>query len=62
MDLSKKICYCFNVTVGDIKEEVETGSTTVQEIQTETKAGLRCKRCVSKIQETIDLLLEESSK
>ena len=62
MDLSKKICYCFNVTVGDIKEEIDTGSTTVQEIQTETKAGLTCKKCVSRIQETIDLLLSETSK
>ena len=60
MDLSKKICYCFNVTVGDIKEEIDTGSTTVQEIQTETKAGLACKKCVSRIQETIDLLSETS--
>ena len=34
MDLNKKICYCFNVTVGDIKKEVETGSTTLAEIQT----------------------------
>ena len=62
MDLSKKICYCFNVTVGDIKVEIDTGSTTVQEIQTETKAGLVCKKCVSQIQETIDLLLSETSK
>ena len=27
MDLNKKLCYCFNITVGDIKEEIETGST-----------------------------------
>ena len=45
--------------VGDIKEEIETGSTTLQEIQTKTKAGLACKGCVKRIQETINLLLEE---
>ena len=39
MDLNQKICYCFNVTVGDIKKEIESGSTTLQEIQSETKAG-----------------------
>ena len=59
MDLINKICYCFNVTVGDIKKEVETGSTTVAEIQTETKAGTACKGCVKRIQETIDALLAE---
>ena len=59
MDLNKKICYCFKVTVGDIKKEVETGSTTLAEIQTETKAGTACKGCVKRIQETIDALLAE---
>lgn len=59
MDLNKKICYCFNVTVGDIKKEVETGSTILAEIQTETKAGTACKGCVKRIQETIDALLAE---
>ena len=59
MDLNKKICYCFNVTVEDIKKEVETGSTTLAEIQTETKAGTACKGCVKRIQETIDALLAE---
>ena len=59
MELNKKICYCFNVTVGDIKKEVETGSTTLAEIQTETKAGTACKGCVKRIQETIDALLAE---
>ena len=24
MDLNQKICYCFNVTVGDIKKEIES--------------------------------------
>ncbi|MDO4927012.1 MAG: (2Fe-2S)-binding protein [Turicibacter sp.] len=61
MDLNKKICYCFNVTVGDIKEEIETGSTTLQEIQSETKAGMACKGCVKRLQETIDALLAEKA-
>ena len=30
-----------------------------KEIQTETKAGLACKGCVKRVQETINLLLEE---
>lgn len=61
MDLNKKICYCFNITVGDIKAEIETGSTTLQEIQTETRAGLACKGCVKRVQETINLLLAEQN-
>lgn len=61
MDLNKTLCYCFKVTVGDIKEEIETGSTTFQEIQSETRAGLACKGCVRRIQETIDTLLAEKA-
>lgn len=61
MDLNKKICYCFNVTVGDIKKEIESGSTTLQEIQSETKAGTACKGCVKRLQETIDALLAEKA-
>ena len=61
MDLNKKICYCFNVTVGDIKEEIETGSTTLQEIQSETKAGMDRKGCITRLQETIDTLLAEKA-
>lgn len=59
MDLSKKICYCFNVTVGDIKEELESGSTTLQEIQAETKAGMACKGCIKRIEETLEALKAE---
>ena len=61
MEKKKKICYCFNVTVGDIKEEIETGSTTLQEIQSETKAGMACKGCITRLQETIDTLLAEKA-
>lgn len=61
MDLNQKICYCFNVTVGDIKKEIESGSTTLQEIQSETKAGTACKGCVKRLQETIDALLAEKA-
>ena len=60
-DLNQKICYCFNVTVGDIKKEIESGSTTLQEIQSETKAGTACKGCVKRLQETIDALLAEKA-
>ncbi len=59
MDLNKKLCYCFNITVGDIKEEIETGSSTLQEIQTERIAGLACIGCVKRVLVTINLLLEE---
>lgn len=51
MDLNQKICYCFNVTVGDIKKEIES----------ETKAGTACKGCVKRLQETIDALLAEKA-
>lgn len=33
MDLNKTVCYCMNVTNGMIKDAVESGATTLEEVQ-----------------------------
>ena len=64
LDIIKKVKEKVNIPVignGDIKKEIESGSTTLQEIQSETKAGTACKGCVKRLQETIDALLAEKA-
>ncbi|MGL4449843.1 MAG: (2Fe-2S)-binding protein [Sarcina sp.] len=54
MDDNKLICYCRNVSYGDIKKAIEEGAITVEEIQKKTKAGYVCGRCVSRIKEILE--------
>lgn len=54
MDLEKVVCYCQNVTNGMIKEAVEAGASTLEEVQEATGAGTVCGACVDNIQHLID--------
>lgn len=47
------ICYCFDVTVKDIKEAYENGFTTVEQIGNVTQAGSMCGACISDIIELL---------
>lgn len=49
MDLEEKVCFCGNVTVGDIKAAVEAGNTTLEAVQEATGAGTHCGRCKEKV-------------
>ena len=39
MNLDKVVCNCMNVTSGQIKEAVENGADTLEEVQQITGAG-----------------------
>lgn len=54
MDLNEKVCFCGNVTVGDIKAAVEAGNTTLEAVQAATGAGTHCGRCVAKVEALIE--------
>lgn len=54
MDLNEKVCFCGNVTVGDIKAAVEAGNTTLEAVQAATGAGTHCGGCVAKVEELIE--------
>lgn len=58
MNLDKKVCYCMNVTNKKIKEAVEAGATTLEEVQKITKAGTACKKCCDNIQHLIDYFID----
>lgn len=55
MEDTTVICNCLNITVKDIKEAVENGASTVEEIQEATGAGTVCGVCIDEIE---DLLKE----
>ena len=59
MDSEKVVCYCQNVTNGMIKDAVEAGATTLEEVQEATGAGTVCGGCVENVQHLIEQLLNE---
>lgn len=53
MDLEETVCFCGSVTVGQIKEAVEAGATTVEAVGEATGAGTHCGGCQGRIAELI---------
>ena len=45
MDLNETICFCADVTAGDIKKAYDEGHTTVDAIGEATEAGTHCGGC-----------------
>lgn len=54
MDLDKIVCNCYSVTNGMIKEAVEAGATTLEQVMDATNAGTVCGACVEDIQHLIE--------
>ena len=59
MDLEKIVCYCQNVTNGMIKEAVDAGASTLEEVQEETGAGTVCGGCVENVQHLVEEFVME---
>ena len=59
MDLDEVVCSCQNVTNGMVKEAVDEGATTVEEVQAATDAGTVCGGCLDSLQQLIDHFTEE---
>ncbi len=47
MDKTKKICYCFNVSVEDIERAIENGADTFEKVQSVTNCGKGCGSCLA---------------
>lgn len=62
MNLEDVVCTCFGVTNGMIKEAVDSGATTLEEIQEITSAGTACGICMDEVQRAMDYFLTERSK
>ena len=59
MDLEKVVCYCQSVTNGMIKEAVDGGACTLEEVQEVTGAGTVCGGCVENIRHLVDQFVGE---
>ena len=59
MNLDKIVCNCMSVTNGMIKEAVDAGASTLEEVQDATGAGTVCGACLEDIQHLIDSFVAE---
>lgn len=59
MDLDKIVCTCMNVTSGMIKEAVEAGASTLEEVQAVTYSGTVCGSCLEDVQRLVDHFVSE---
>lgn len=59
MDLDKTVCYCQNVTNGMIKEAVDNGANTLEEVQAMTGAGTVCGSCIENVKHLVDQFVSE---
>lgn len=62
MDMEKIVCNCFSVTNGMIKEAVDNGATTLEEVQEATGAGTACGVCCEDVQRLVDEFVAEGNK
>lgn len=54
MDLNETVCFCGDVSVGDIKAAVEAGHTTLEAVKEATGASTHCGGCEDKVAELIE--------
>lgn len=59
MDLNKVVCNCLNVTNGMIKDAIDAGASTLEEVQEATGAGTVCGACLENVQHLVDSLVAE---
>lgn len=60
MNKDEKVCYCFNVTVGDIEKAINEGADSLGAVQQATKAGSGCGRCSANVEKVTTELLKEN--
>ena len=59
MKLDKIVCNCFSVTNGMIKEAVDSGASTLEEVQAIVDVGTACGACIDDVQRLIDYFVEQ---
>ncbi|EES48914.1 MULTISPECIES: (2Fe-2S)-binding protein [Clostridium] len=50
MDMNEVICSCVGTTAQDIKDAMNNGATTLEEVQEATNAGTCCGCCIDQIE------------
>lgn len=54
MDSDKVVCNCLNVTIGMIQDAVNSGASTVEEVQEITGAGTVCGACLEDVEHLVE--------
>lgn len=62
MNLNKVVCYCSKVTSGMIKDAIDAGASTLEEVQDATGAGTVCGACQDDVQHLVDFFVAERDK
>lgn len=61
MNLDKIVCNCLNITNGMIKDAVDAGADTLEEVQEKTGAGTVCGACIEDVQHLVEQFVNERS-
>ena len=62
MNLDKIVCNCMSVTNGMIKDAVDAGASTLEEVQEATGASTVCGACLEDVQRLVDYFVAERNK
>lgn len=59
MNPDKIVCNCMSVTNGMIKEAVDSGASTLEEVQEATGAGTVCGACLEDVERLVEQFVAE---
>ena len=59
MNMEKTVCYCMGITNGMVKDAVDSGATTLEEVQEITGAGTVCGACVDNVRRLVEEFVGE---
>lgn len=59
MNLDKVVCNCLNITNGMIKDAVDAGAHTLEDVQEATGAGTVCGACIEDVQHLVEYFINE---
>ena len=59
MNLDEIVCSCTGVTNGMIKDAVDSGANTLEEVQEATGAGTVCGVCIEDIKSLVETFVQE---
>ena len=62
MNLDKVVCHCLGITNGMIKDAVEAGAKTLEDVQEQTGASTVCGACLEDVQRLVDFFVSEEVK
>lgn len=62
MDMEKMVCTCYGITNGMIKEAVDAGARTLEEVHEKTEAGTACGACLEDVERLVQFFVTERDK